>query len=302
MLARLTFIFVLVTFVQLHHAAAEQLRIFAAGSLDKAFTEMIAAFPTPAGSVAQPVFGPSGLLRDKIEHGAPAEILASADMAQPRKLAAGHPDRPVILFTRNRLCALARKSVGLTPGNFLDRLLDKSVRLATSTPGADPGGDYAWVMFAQAETIHRGAQAVLQVGWRPGNAAFGPRPRCSTGRISRRPSRRDAGLLQRCCAGDPRDPWPDLGRPAARPGSRCRLRDGRTVGRSDRLTFRPVRNVRTGPGNSPEVRLRPGRDRGPSLAGQVRHVLHHRVALQPFDAALPAEAAVFDPAKGSFRA
>jgi molybdate transport system substrate-binding protein len=146
----------------LHHAAAEQLRIFAAGSLDKAFTEMIAAFPTPAGSVAQPVFGPSGLLRDKIEHGAPAEILASADMAQPRKLAAGHPDRPVILFTRNRLCALARESVGLTPGNFLDRLLDKSVRLATSTPGADPGGDYAWAMFAQAETIHRGAQAVLQ--------------------------------------------------------------------------------------------------------------------------------------------
>jgi ABC-type molybdate transport system substrate-binding protein len=83
-------------------------------------------------------------------------------MAQPRTLATGHPDRPVILFTRNRLCALARNSVGLTPCNFLDRLLDKSVRLATSAPGADPGGDYPWAMFALVETVHPGAQAILQ--------------------------------------------------------------------------------------------------------------------------------------------
>jgi molybdate transport system substrate-binding protein len=83
-------------------------------------------------------------------------------MAQPRKLAAGHPDRPVILFNRNRLCALARDTVGLTPDNFLDRLLDPSVRLATSTPGADPSGDYTWAMFARAETVRPGAQAILQ--------------------------------------------------------------------------------------------------------------------------------------------
>jgi ABC-type molybdate transport system substrate-binding protein len=36
------------------------------------------------------------------------------------------------------------------------------VRLATSTPGADPGGDYAWAVFARAEVVHAGAQAILQ--------------------------------------------------------------------------------------------------------------------------------------------
>jgi molybdate transport system substrate-binding protein len=163
MLTRLIITFIFATLMPLRLAAAgEPLRIFAAGSLTVAFTELIAAFAAPTGAVADPVFGPSGLLREKIQQGAPVGILASADMTQPRKLAAGNPDRPVILFTRNRLCALARETIGLTPDNFLDRLLDKSMRLATSTPGADPGGDYAWAMFARAEAVHPGAQAILQ--------------------------------------------------------------------------------------------------------------------------------------------
>ena len=161
MLTRLIILFVAV-FALPCAAKADQLRIFAAGSLRNALTEVIVAFGSPEGSIARPVFGPSGLLRDQIEHGAPADILASADMAQPRRLAQSHPGRPVILFTRNRLCALARNSVGLSTETFLDRLLDPRVRLATSTPGADPGGDYAWAMFARADAVHPGAQAILQ--------------------------------------------------------------------------------------------------------------------------------------------
>jgi molybdate transport system substrate-binding protein len=60
------------------------------------------------------------------------------------------------------MCALGRTTLGLTPDNLLNRLLNPSVRLATSTPGADPGGDYAWAVFARAEKIHPGAQAILQ--------------------------------------------------------------------------------------------------------------------------------------------
>jgi hypothetical protein len=45
---------------------------------------------------------------------------------------------------------------------MLDRLLDPAVRIATSTPGADPGGDYAWAVFARAEAIHAGARAALE--------------------------------------------------------------------------------------------------------------------------------------------
>jgi molybdate transport system substrate-binding protein len=141
-------------------ALADSLRIFAAGSLSGAFTEIIKAFPAPPGSVATPVFGPSGVLRERIEHGQAADILASADMAQPRMLA--HTGQPVIMFTRNRMCALGRERLGLTQDNLLDRMLDPAVRLATSTPGADPSGDYAWAVFARAEAVRPGAQATLQ--------------------------------------------------------------------------------------------------------------------------------------------
>jgi molybdate transport system substrate-binding protein len=137
---------------------ANGLLIYGAGSLTGAFTEMVKEFPAPPDAVAAPVFGPSGVLRDRIEHGEAADILASADMTQPRKLA--HEGQPVIVFTRNRLCALGRP--GLTTDNLLDRMLDPKVRLATSTPGADPGGDYAWAIFARAEAVHPGAHAILQ--------------------------------------------------------------------------------------------------------------------------------------------
>jgi len=137
---------------------ADSLLVYAAGSLQGAFTDIVKEFPAASGSVATPVFGPSGVLRERIEHGDAADILASADMAQARKLA--HADRPVIMFTRNKLCALGRP--GLTTENLLDRMLDPAVRLATSTPGSDPGGDYAWAIFARAEAVNPGARAVLE--------------------------------------------------------------------------------------------------------------------------------------------
>jgi molybdate transport system substrate-binding protein len=143
--------------------AAEPLRIYAAGSLTAAFTELEQAFPAPANTFAPPVFGPSGVLRERIEHGEPADILASADMAQPRTLAHERGDRPVIMFTRNRLCALARGILGLMPENMLEKLLDPAVRIASSTPHADPAGDYTWAVFARAEAVHPGAQGILEV-------------------------------------------------------------------------------------------------------------------------------------------
>ena len=145
-----------------HSGRAEPLRIYAAGSVTGAFTDMIKAFHAPEGQVGNPLFGPSGVLREKIEHGDAVDVFASADMDQPRTLARERGGIPVIMFTRNRMCALGRATLGLTPDNLLDRLLDPSVRLATSTPGADPGGDYAWAVFARAQRIHPGAQAVLQ--------------------------------------------------------------------------------------------------------------------------------------------
>ncbi|MBH2043145.1 MAG: substrate-binding domain-containing protein [Comamonadaceae bacterium] len=40
-------------------------------------------------------------------------------------------------------------------------MLNPSVKLGTSTPGADPAGDYAWALFRKAELVQPGACAAL---------------------------------------------------------------------------------------------------------------------------------------------
>ena len=143
-------------------ARADVLHLAGARSLASAFTDLLRRFPAGPDTVGLPEFGPSGLMREKIEGGADVDLFASADMAQARRLAVGHPERFVVNFTRNRLCAIGRGTLGLTSTNMLDRLLDPTVRLATSTPGADPAGDYAWAVFARAESVRAGARAALE--------------------------------------------------------------------------------------------------------------------------------------------
>ncbi len=142
--------------------AAAPLRVYAAGSLTGAFNALLQAFGTPPGTAAQPTYGPSGVLRERLERGEPADLFASADMGQPQRLADAGRGTPVVMFARNRMCALGRGGLGLTQANLLDRLLDPAVKLATSTPVADPGGDYAWAVFARAERVHPGARATLE--------------------------------------------------------------------------------------------------------------------------------------------
>jgi molybdate transport system substrate-binding protein len=140
-------------------AQAQRLQVYAAGSLRAAMTELIARSGLPPGTVAPPVFGPAGTLADTISAGAPADLFASADVAQPRRLAMR--GQAVVVFAHNRLCAYARPSVGLAAANILDRLLDPSVRVATSRPGADPSGDYAQAVFEMADRLRRGAAGTL---------------------------------------------------------------------------------------------------------------------------------------------
>jgi molybdate transport system substrate-binding protein len=138
--------------------AQEPVRLFAAGSLRAAMGDIIKA----SGMAVQGTFGASGLLRERIEKGESAEVFASADMGHPQKLAADGRAGKVALFTRNRLCALASSKVQVTPENLLQRMLDPAVKLATSTPKADPSGDYAWLLFDKAENVRPGATAALQ--------------------------------------------------------------------------------------------------------------------------------------------
>ena len=72
----------------------------------------------------QTKFGPSGLLKNEIAGGAAAEVFASANMEHPQALASEKRSGPVVLFARNRLCALVRPGLEVTPASLLGRMLD----------------------------------------------------------------------------------------------------------------------------------------------------------------------------------
>jgi hypothetical protein len=61
----------------------------------------------------------------------------------------------------NALCALAAPQVDATPETLLATLLRADIRVGTSTPRADPSGDYAWALFRKADALQPGAYAVL---------------------------------------------------------------------------------------------------------------------------------------------
>lgn len=142
-------------------ARAEPARIYAAGSLTVPLKQAIKAAGLDASQIADPVFGPSGGLRERIEKGEAADLFLSADTGHPRTLAAERRQALMIPFARNNLCLFSREAVGLTEANALATMLDPKMRLATSTPIVDPGGDYAFAVFKRAEKVHPGAEAVL---------------------------------------------------------------------------------------------------------------------------------------------
>jgi len=123
-------------------ASGEELVLFGAGSLREVMTQIATDYQARYGGTVQTEFGPSGLMRERIERGEWVDLFASADMGHPLKLREQGRATTVAMFTRNTLCAVATPHVGLTTANFLDKLLDPAVKLGTSTPRADPAGDY----------------------------------------------------------------------------------------------------------------------------------------------------------------
>ena len=127
---------------------------------------------------------------------------------------------PVVLFTRNRLCALVRADLELTEATLLDRLLDPEITLGISTPRADPSGDYAWEVFRRAEALRPGSQVRLKAKAGHSSAA------------RRRPRRRRTGALMRNSSGPAGRRVPDILH-ERRPGrARTAERPGRAAARA----------------------------------------------------------------------
>jgi molybdate transport system substrate-binding protein len=158
---------VLVLTMSAQTAHAEDVQLYAAGSLRGALTEVAKAFETATAHHVTAKFGPSGVLKDEIAggaktDGAKADVFASANMEHPTALSDAHKSGPVYLFARNQLCALARPGLAVDSSSLLERLLDPAIMLGTSPPKSDPSGDYAWNVFEKADAVKPGARATLE--------------------------------------------------------------------------------------------------------------------------------------------
>ena len=142
--------------------ADEAVLLHAAGSLRGALGEIADAFTAESGFKVEAKYGPSGVLRDEIAAGSRAQVFASANMEHPQSLAAAGKGSPVVMFARNRLCALVRPGLSVTPETLLETMLRDDVRLGTSTPKADPAGDYAFAVFARADAVQGGSRKTLE--------------------------------------------------------------------------------------------------------------------------------------------
>lgn len=148
-------------FAAINMVKAEQLRVLAAGSLREVIGAIGSQYHKATGVEIVAAFGPSGVLRQRIERGEHADLFASADIGHPITLMKDGLATRVAMFTRNRLCGFGMPKVGPTSANLIDRLLDRAVQLGTSTPKADPAGDYTWAMFQKIDALRPGSYAIL---------------------------------------------------------------------------------------------------------------------------------------------
>jgi molybdate transport system substrate-binding protein len=142
--------------------ANEMVLLHAAGSLRGALTDVAEAFAADSGIKVEAKYGPSGTLRDEIAGGSRAQVFASANMEHPQSLVTAGRSAPVVLFARNRLCALVKPGLPVTSETLLETMLRDDVKLGTSTPKSDPSGDYAFAVFAKAESVKTGSRKVLE--------------------------------------------------------------------------------------------------------------------------------------------
>jgi len=144
-------------------APGETVEIYSAGSLRAVVGDLAREAQSRWQVEVKSTFGGSGLLRERIEKGEKPDLLLSADLASPLKLEQqGRTVLPAIAFARNRMCIVSRRELKVTAGNLIERLLVKGVRIRTSTPVADPSGDYAWAIFDRIDGLRPGAGAKLK--------------------------------------------------------------------------------------------------------------------------------------------
>ena len=142
-------------------ASAADIRVMAAGSLKDAFTAVFADFSRQYGGTFAPEWGPSGALRERLQKGEAFDVFASAALPHAQALTDAGVSGPSIMFARNALCVVTEAGRALEPGTIAETLLKPEIRFGTSTPIADPAGDYTWEMFHKIDAHKPGSFGTL---------------------------------------------------------------------------------------------------------------------------------------------
>ena len=85
----------------------------AAGSLQAAENAMADQYLKVGGTRVNMIFGPSGLLRERVEKGEAVDVLASADMDQPNRLVSAGWAGFATPFARNSLCLFTKPGLSV---------------------------------------------------------------------------------------------------------------------------------------------------------------------------------------------
>jgi ABC-type molybdate transport system substrate-binding protein len=142
-------------------ASAAEIRVLAAGSLKDAFTAIFAGYTKQYGSTFSPVWGPSGVLRERMQKGEAFDVFASAALPHAQVLTDAGVSGPSVLFARNALCIVTEADRSLDTANLIETLLQADIRIGTSTPVSDPAGDYTWAMFHKVDAQRPGSFDIL---------------------------------------------------------------------------------------------------------------------------------------------
>jgi ABC-type molybdate transport system substrate-binding protein len=140
---------------------ASELRVVAAGSLKDAFTAIFADYAKLHGIGFAPAWGPSGVLRERLQSGEAFDVFASAALPHAQALTDAGVSGPSVLFARNALCIVTAAGRRLDGSNLVETLLRPDIKIGTSTPVADPAGDYTWELFHRIDAQRAGAFETL---------------------------------------------------------------------------------------------------------------------------------------------
>ena len=132
-------------------ASRQDVTVFAAASLRESFTELSHTFEaTYPGAHVVLSFAGSQTLRSQIEHGAPADVFASADEKQMAALVSGAHVRAPLLFANNELVVVVAQAKATTLRTLAD--LPKAERVVLGAPEV-PVGAYSVKALEQLQGL-----------------------------------------------------------------------------------------------------------------------------------------------------